>query len=278
MPISMTLLQKIKESADYIRSKIKVPPAAGIILGSGLGSFAAEVDEEISIPYTSIPHFPIAGVEGHKGSLLFGRLTGVPVVLMQGRIHYYEGFPMEVVTFPVRVLKQLGIRNLLLTNAAGGMNPDFMIGDLMIIQDHINMMPNPLIGENVDELGPRFPDMSEAYDPDLIAHALRIAEENGIQVHKGVYLGVTGPCYETPAEYKYFRIIGGDAVGMSTVPEVIAARHMDIHCFGLSVITDLGIPGRMEYITHQMVQKAAGEAEPRVAVIIRELTGMLMNA
>jgi len=278
MPISMTLLERIRESADYIRSKTRIQPAAGIILGSGLGSFVSEVEAEITVPYSSIPHFPVVGVEGHKGSLLFGRLEGVPVVLMQGRVHYYEGFPMDAVTFPIRVMKQLGINSLLLTNAAGGMNPDFQIGDLMIIQDHINMMTNPLVGDNIDELGPRFPDMSEAYDRDLIGHAVRIAGEKQIKVYKGIYVGVTGPCYETPAEYNYYRIIGGDAIGMSTVPEVIVARHMNIRCFGLSVITDLGIPGRMEYITHEMVQKAAGEAEPRVAALIRALTGKTVGA
>ncbi|MBN1951214.1 MAG: purine-nucleoside phosphorylase [Bacteroidales bacterium] len=265
------MLQRIKESADYILDNISLRPVAGIILGSGLGSFAEEITILKEISFSAVPHFPAAGVEGHKGALLLGTLNDIPVVVMQGRVHFYEGFTVDEVCYPVRVMKYLGIEKLFLTNAAGGMNPEFEIGDIMIIEDHINLMPNPLIGKNEAELGPRFPDMSTAYDPALKELAGRIATRQSLKVRKGVYVGVTGPSYETPAEYKFFRIIGGDAVGMSTVAEVIVARHMGIKCFALSVITDLGVPGRMEFLTHDMVRAAAAQAEPKMAQLLKEL-------
>lgn len=269
--ISVTLLRRIKESVDYIRNISSEDPFCGIILGSGLGSFSQEIAFEKEIPFSEIPHFPVSGVEGHKGALLFGRLNEIPVVLMQGRVHYYEGFSMAELTYPVRILRQLGIKALFLTNAAGGINPDFEIGDIMLITDHINMMPNPLIGENDETLGPRFPDMLEAYDKELIHKTVGIAEKKGIRLQKGIYVGVSGPTYETPAEYHFFRVIGGDAVGMSTVPEVIVARQMGLRCMGMSVITDLGVTGKMEYLTHEMVRKAAEKSEPHVAALLTEL-------
>jgi purine-nucleoside phosphorylase len=265
------LLKKIKESADFICKKRKISPVAGIILGSGLGSFSGEIRIDEEIPFHTIPHFPVAGVDGHKGSLLIGSSGNVPVIILQGRVHFYEGFSMREITYPVRVLKYLGIQVLFLTNAAGGINPDFEVGDIMMIRDHISMMPNPLIGKNLDEFGPRFPEMSEAYDKRLIEMATEIAKSKKIKLHQGVYVGVTGPTYETPSEYNFFRVIGGDAVGMSTVPEVIVARHMGIRCFALSVITDLGTPGKTEHLTHDRVMKESEKAEPVVADLLKEL-------
>jgi purine-nucleoside phosphorylase len=272
MKVSYVMLQKIKESASYIANRIVKRPIIGIILGSGLGNFANEIITEAEIPYSEIPHFPISKVEGHKGALLIGNYNGVPVVIMQGRVHFYEGFGMEEVTYPVRVMKYLGIETLLLSNAAGGMNPEFSTGDLMVITDHIHLMPNPLIGNHIVEFGPRFPDMSEAYDKKLIGLADSVSEAMKLNIRYGVYVGVTGPTYETPAEYSCFRHIGGDAIGMSTTPEVIVARQMGIRCFAVSVITDLGIAGHIEFLTHEQVKQAAMEAEPRLA---RLFTGMI---
>jgi purine-nucleoside phosphorylase len=263
--------QKIKRSIDYINNKIPADPSFGVILGSGLSAFADEFEIQHTVPFKNIPHFPEAGVEGHEGSLLFTQFKGKNLVIMKGRLHYYEGKTMEELTYPVRVMKFLGIHTLLLSNAAGGLNPEFSTGDLMIIRDHINLMPNPLIGEHHEELGPRFPDLSGAYDGDLIRKAEMYASKKGIGIKKGCYIGVTGPTYETPAEYAYLRIIGGDAVGMSTVPEVIVARQMGVRCFGVSVITDMGVPGKIEYLTHKMVQSAAEKAEPDLAYIFKEL-------
>ena len=265
------MLQTIKETASFISNKTKFHPEIGIILGTGLGGLVSEIDIQHSIPYNVIPNFPVSTVEGHSGRLIFGTLGNKNVVAMQGRFHFYEGYTMEKVTFPVRVMKLLGIKNLIVSNGSGGVNPDYKIGDLMIIADHICLIPNPLIGENIDELGPRFPDMSESYDKNLIKLAEDIAAENNLPVKKGVYVALTGPTLETPAEYKHMRIIGGDTVGMSTAPEVIVARHMNIPCFAMSVITDLGIPGKIQKVTHEEIQKVSEVAEPKLTLIIKEL-------
>jgi purine-nucleoside phosphorylase len=266
------MLKKIQETAAFIKARIEVAPEIGIILGTGLGGLINEIEVQVVIPYKDIPNFPVSTVEGHAGQLIFGRLGGRKIVAMQGRFHYYEGYTMREVTFPIRVMKLLGIKLLVLSNASGGLNPAFEVGDLMIITDHINLMPsNPLIGENFAELGPRFPDMSEAYDKDIIRKAEKIVSENKIRARTGVYAGVSGPTFETPAEYNYIRIIGADAVGMSTVPEVIAARHMGLTCFAVSVISDLGVRGKIVEITHKEVIDAASLAEPRMTLLIREL-------
>ena len=266
------MLERIKETAAFIQARIEnFQPEVGIILGTGLGDFADRIDEKYSIDYKEIPNFPVSTVEGHKGKLIFGLLEGRRVVAMQGRFHYYEGYTMQQVTFPVRVLKLLGIRYLFVSNASGGVNPSFRVGDLMVITDHINLMPNPLIGPNMAEFGPRFPDMSEAYSKELIDKALEIAKEKGIKVQQGVYIGTQGPTFETPAEYKMFHILGADAVGMSTVPEVIVANHCGIKVFGVSVITDLGVEGKIVEVSHEEVQKAADEAQPRMTTIMREM-------
>lgn len=258
--------------AEFLTAKISVSPKIGIILGSGLGGLVQEVEITEKISYADIPGFPLSTVEGHSGYLIFGRLAGREVVVMQGRFHFYEGYPMEKVTFPVRVMKFLGVETLLVSNAAGGMNPDFEVGDLMLIRDHINMQPvHPLTGKNDSRLGPRFPDMSQPYDSALNAKALEIAASKNIKLHTGVYVGVQGPTFETPAEYKMFRIIGGDAVGMSTVPEIIVARHMNLRCFAMSVITDLGVEGKIVEISHDDVVKAALQAEKVMTGIFKEL-------
>jgi purine-nucleoside phosphorylase len=265
------MLQNIKESANFINENTNFNPEIGIILGTGLGGLVSEIEIEHSLPYNEIPNFPLSTVEGHSGRLILGVLGGKKVVAMQGRFHFYEGYSMEKVTFPVRVMKFLGIKNLILSNASGGVNPDYEVGDLMILEDHICLIPNPLIGENLDELGPRFPDMSEPYEKNMIQLAEQIASENNLPVQKGVYVALTGPTLETPAEYKYMRIIGGDTVGMSTAPEVIVARHMDIPCFAMSVITDLGVPGKIQKVTHEEIQKVSEVAEPKLTLIIKKL-------
>lgn len=230
---------KIHKAADYISEKIGARvPLVGIVLGSGLGCLAEKIENPVVIPYKDIPGFPVSTAVGHKGNFIAGTLGGKFVVAMQGRFHYYEGYPMELVTLPIRVMKVLGISYLFVSNAAGGVNFDFKLGDMMVITDHINHLPNPLVGPNMEEFGPRFPDMTRPYDRKLIAKALEIAGELGISLRQGVYFAGTGPSYETPAEYKYFRLIGADAVGMSTIPEVIVARHSDIPVFGVSVITN----------------------------------------
>ena len=240
------MLAKIQETSSFIRKRMHTNPETAIILGTGLGSLANEITDKYEIKYEEIPNFPISTVEGHSGKLIFGKLGNKDIMAMQGRFHYYEGYSMKEVTFPVRVMRELGIKTLFVSNAAGGMNPDFEIGDLMIITDHINHFPeHPLRGKNID-YGPRFPDMSEAYSHNLIKQAKEIAAEKGIRVVEGVYVGVSGPTFETPAEYKLYRIFGGDAVGMSTVPEVIVAKHCGIRVFGMSVITDLGVEGKIE--------------------------------
>ncbi len=267
------MLEQIRQTADYVRSRVEGEmPKTAIILGTGLGALVDHIENKQFIPYTDIPNFPLSTVEGHSGNLIFGILGGKRVMGMQGRFHYYEGYDMKQVTFPVRVMKALGISTLFVSNAAGGMNPAFEIGDIMIITDHINLFPeHPLRGKNFPELGTRFPDMSDAYSSRLIKQALKIAEEKGIRVMQGVYIGTQGPTFETPAEYRYFHRIGGDAVGMSTVPEVIVARHGGMEVFGVSVITDLGVEGVVEVATHEDVQRAAEAAQPRMMEIMREL-------
>lgn len=266
------MLELIKQTADYIRSQVSEIPSTAIILGTGLGALVDHIEDKQYIPYSQIPNFPVSTVEGHSGNLIFGTLGKKRVIAMQGRFHYYEGYDMKQVTFPVRVMKALGIDTLFVSNAAGGMNKEFRVGDIMIITDHINLFPeNPLRGKNYNELGPRFPAMTEAYDHNLIKIADQIADEKGIRVMHGVYVGTAGPTFETPAEYEYFRIIGGDAVGMSTVPEVIVAVHAGIRVFGVSVITDLGGKDVMDVPTHEEVQKAAQDAQPRMMEIMREL-------
>ena len=246
-------------------------PETAIILGTGLGRLAESIDKSMCIPYREIPNFPVSTVEGHSGQLIFGRLGDKDIMAMEGRFHYYEGYSMKEVTFPIRVMYELGIKTLFVSNAAGGTNKDFQIGDLMIITDHINFMPeNPLHGPNIPT-GPRFPDMGEAYDKELIKLADTIASEHGINVKHGVYLATQGPTYETPSEYRMFALWGADAVGMSTVPEVIVAHHCGIRCFGVSIITDLGVTEHPVTITHEDVQKAANEAQPLMATIMAEM-------
>ena len=264
--------QKINETAQYILSKTTLRPKTAIILGTGLGQLATQIEDAVSIPYSEIPNMPVSTVEGHSGKLIFGKLGGKEIMAMQGRFHYYEGYDMKEVTFPVRVMKACGIETLFVSNAAGGMNSTFRIGDIMIIDDHINLFPeHPLRGKNDPELGVRFPDMHEAYDQQLIALAEKIAAEKNIHLQKGVYVGTQGPTFETRAEYTYFRAIGGDAVGMSTVPEVIVARHAGIKVFGVSVITDLGGFGVPVAATHEEVQEAANAAQPLMTTIMSEM-------
>ena len=246
-------------------------PKTAIILGTGLGQLASEITDKKEIPYAEIPNFPVSTVEGHSGKLIFGKLGGIDILAMQGRFHFYEGYSMKEVTFPVRVMYEMGIKQLFVSNAAGGMNPDFEIGDLMLITDHINFMPeHPLHGPNFPT-GPRFPDMSEAYDRESLNMAREIAKEKGIKVQEGVYLATQGPTFETPAEYKMYHILGGDAVGMSTVPEVIVAHHCGIRTFGISIITDLGVEGKIVEVSHEEVQKAANAVQPLMAEIFRSL-------
>ncbi|MFN2313304.1 MAG: purine-nucleoside phosphorylase [Bacteroidales bacterium] len=265
------MLEKIVKTADLLRSKGFIDPDAGIVLGTGLGGLTTEIENQVEIAYTDIPDFPLSTVQGHAGKLIYGDFGGKKVVAMKGRFHYYEGYGSDQVTFPIRVMKELGIRSLFLSNAAGGVNPSFRIGDIMIINDHICLVANPLIGPNDDRIGPRFPDMSVPYDPELIKKAEKIAEDLGIPVTKGVYLSTTGPTFETPAEYRFFRIIGADAVGMSTVPEVITARHMNVPVFAVSIITDLGVEGKIEYTTHESVQLAAEHSEVKMTMIMKKL-------
>lgn len=265
------MLTLIKNTASWIQEHTTLRPTTAIILGTGLGRLAEEIEVVEAFDYQDIPDFPVSTVEGHSGRLIFGRLGGHDVLAMQGRFHYYEGYDMKQVTFPVRVMYELGIKTLFVSNAAGGMNPNFEIGDIMIIRDHINLFPeHPLRGKNFPT-GPRFPDMSEAYSRELIVLAHEIAEEKGIKVQEGVYVGVSGPTFETPAEYKMYRILGGDAVGMSTVPEVIVAHHCGIRTFGISIITDIGVEGKIIEVSHEEVQKAANAVQPLMADIMREM-------
>ncbi|MCF8345859.1 MAG: purine-nucleoside phosphorylase [Bacteroidales bacterium] len=265
------MLEAINETISFIKDQITQQPEIAIILGTGLGAIADEVEAEKIIPYEKIPHFPVSTVAGHDGKLIIGRYAGKEVIVLKGRFHYYEGYSMQEVTFPVRVLKFLGIKNLFLSNAAGGMNPDFEVGDVMFINDHISLMPNPLIGVHDPAFGDRFPDMSEVYNRELIKQALLSATKHQLRAHKGCYVGVTGPTLETPKEYEYFRIIGGDAVGMSTVPEATIAHQMGMNIFAVSVITDLGVPGKIEKISHEIVQQAAEKVTPKLVSVINEV-------
>lgn len=266
------MLNRIKTTADFIKSKVSNLPETAIILGTGLGALVDSIDEAQYISYSDIPNFPVSTVEGHSGNLIFGYLGGKRIMAMQGRFHYYEGYDMKEVTFPVRVMKELGVKTLFVSNAAGGMNKEFKVGDIMIITDHINLFPeNPLRGKNYNELGTRFPAMTEAYSHRLIKLADEVAADKGIRVMHGVYVGTAGPTFETPAEYEFFRVIGGDAVGMSTVPEVIVANHASMEVFGVSVITDLGGKDVTEVPTHEEVQKAAMKAQPNMVEIMKNL-------
>jgi len=265
------MLKKIKETVAYINERITEIPKVGIILGSGIGNLANEIDADIKISYDEIPNFPVSTVNGHHGQLIFGKLNGIQVVAMHGRFHYYEGYNMQEVTLPVRVMKLLGIKSLFVSNASGGVNESFEVGDIMLITDHINLMPNPLIGANIDEHGPRFPDMSEAYDKRLLSVAKKIARHQGINYKTGVYAAVSGPTYETPAEYKYISVLGADAVGMSTVPEVIVARHMGLPVFAVSVISDLGVAGKIIEISHQEVIDAVARVTPKLITLVKDL-------
>ena len=272
----MTTIEKAKATAAWLREKTGDDIKTAIILGSGLGDLADDIEHAQRIPYTEIPNFPASTAIGHKGNLVCGMLGTTKVLAMQGRFHFYEGYPMETVTFPVRVFAFLGIKNLIVSNAAGGINYDFRIGDLMIIDDHINLMPNPLVGPNVEELGPRFPDMTRAYDRRLIALAKEIGNELNIPLHKGVYVGGTGPTFETPAEYKYFRTIGGDVCGMSTVPEVIVARHSGINVFGLSVVTNEAHHFDDDYKNDgEEVLIEGKKAGVRMTALVKELVGRI---
>lgn len=267
---------KIQDTAAFIKQYISTPPSIGIILGSGLGALAEEVEKETELSYNDIPGFPVSTVEGHAGKMIFGKLGGKQVMLMAGRFHYYEGYNMQEVTFPVRVMKALGASTLILSNAAGGMNPSFKVGDIMVIDDHINLFPeHPLRGKNDDRLGTRFPDMSEPYDHTLIELAMQAGKEQNIDLKKGTYIGLSGPTFETPAEYKWLHIIGGDAVGMSTVPEAIVAKHGHMRVFALSVITDLGVTGQVHKVSHAEVLAAAAAAEPKVAGLVNALVAKM---
>jgi purine-nucleoside phosphorylase len=268
------MLAAIKEAVSFIRERIHNNPDTSIILGTGLGKIVDHLEVEHVVDYESIPHFPVSTVEGHEGKLISGKLGEKQVLVMQGRFHYYEGYEMQEVIFPIRVMKFLGIKTLVVSNAAGGMNPEFEIGDIMVINDHIALLPNPLVGKHEPEFGARFPDMSQTYDLALREKAMRISKELQIPVREGCYVGVSGPTLETPKEYQYMRIIGGDAVGMSTVPEVVAAHQMGIRIFAASVITDLGVPGKIQKLTHQDVIKAAEKTAPKLTkLIIHLITG-----
>ena len=270
--MSTPLMAQLQETSAFIQSKIKSTAQTAIILGSGLGNLATQIQVDFEIEYTQIPHFPVSTVEGHKGRLILGSLNGVKVWVMEGRFHFYEGYSPEQVAYPVRVLKLLGVVNLILSNAAGGVHPNFEVGDLMIIKDHISLFSiNPLIGKNESALGTRFPDMSEPYALDFIEKAKLIANKHQIKVHEGIYVGVTGPTFETRAEYKLIKAVGGDVVGMSTVQENIAAVHCGMKVFAISVVTDLGIREDNNTITHEDVLEAANAAEPKLTLIISDL-------
>ncbi|MCK4857579.1 MAG: purine-nucleoside phosphorylase [candidate division Zixibacteria bacterium] len=269
---NIKLRTMINEAVAFIRSQSDLRPEVGIILGTGLGALAKRIDRVATIPYDQIPHFPISTVETHAGRLILGKLEGRNVVGMQGRFHYYEGYPMEQVTFPVRVMKELGIAALVVCNASGGLNPQFAVSDMVLITDHINLqITNPLIGPNHDDLGPRFPDMYSCYDPDLIELTENIALQLGFKLHRGVYVAVVGPCLETPAEYRMLRILGGDIVGMSTVPEVIVARHQGTKVLGLSIITDMGLPDAMGPMNMEHIIAAAHKTEPMLTELVAKV-------
>ncbi|NLP56792.1 purine-nucleoside phosphorylase [Lutibacter sp. B1] len=262
---------EVQETVKYLQDKGFDKPDYGIILGTGLGNLVEKIEIEIAIPYAEIPNFPISTVTGHSGELIFGKIGSKNVIAMRGRFHYYEGWKMDQVVFPVRVMKYLGVNNLIVSNASGGVNPSYKVGEIMIISDHINMMPDhPLHGKNDERFGPRFVDMHEAYSKKMIAKMENIANELNISVHKGIYLALQGPTFETPAEYKMVKILGADAVGMSTVPEVIIGKHMGMECFGISVITDLGVEGKVEAVSHEEVQLVAKKSEKVVGKLVEE--------
>lgn len=264
--------EKIQQTVNYLKERTNYTPEFGVILGSGLGGFIFDIEIEHKIPYEEIPNFPTSTIEGHKGNLIFGKIGNKSVVAMQGRFHYYEGYSMQEVTFPVRVMKYLGIETLVVSNASGGVNPAYEVGDVVIIYDHINMFPeHPLRGKNDERFGPRFVNMSEPYNRKLIAKAKQIAQEQNLVVKDGVYYGLQGPTFETLAEYKMVGILGADCVGMSTVPEVIVARHMNLDCFGISIISDMGTEDGMDKISHEEVLKAVKKAEPNARKLIKEL-------
>jgi len=270
------MYEKIKETARFLMDIGLDKPEIGIVLGTGLGGIVKMINIEKKIPYHDIPNFPVSTVSGHSGTLIYGELAGKKVVVMQGRFHYYEGWEMTEVTFPIRVMKLLGIEKLMVSNACGGVNPEFKVGDVMIITDHINMMPeHPLRGENEERFGPRFVDMHEPYSLKMVRLMRAIAVENKLDIKEGVYLALQGPTFETPAEYRMVKLMGADAVGMSTVPEVIVAKHMGMECFGLSVITDLGIEGKIEEVSHEAVQIAAKSSENMISKLVEEFIGRL---
>lgn len=271
------MFQALHETVEYIKRKTNnFQPEIGIVLGTGLGGLVSDIEVEYSLMYSNIPNFPISTLEFHSGKLIFGTLRGKKIVAMQGRLHYYEGYSMQQITFPIRVMKVLGIVHLFVSNAAGSLNPEFKKGDLMVICDHINLQPeSPLRGSNDSDMGPRFPDMSQPYSRKLIEAALNIAGDHNIICHKGVYIAVTGPNLETKAEYSYLRIIGGDAVGMSTVPEVIVANHMSIPVFAISVLTDEGFPEILQPVSLEEILETARESEPKMTVILSQLISTL---
>ncbi len=270
------LLKKLEETKAVIREKSSKEYSVGIVLGTGLGGLVNDIDIDFVIDYSELPHFVQSTVESHKGKLIFGKLNNKDVVVMQGRFHYYEGYTMQEIVYPIRLMKKLGVENLIISNACGGMNPLYRRSDLMIINDHINLLgDNPLIGKNEDELGPRFPDMSEPYDKKLIELAEQIALENQIKVHQGSYVAVSGPNLETKAEYRFLRNIGADVVGMSTIPECIAANHMGIKVFGMSIVTDECFPEALKPVSLKEILEAADRAEPKMTKIIKELVGRL---
>lgn len=263
--------EKVQKTAAWLKEKTNYNPEFGVILGSGLGSFTKDIEIEYTIPYQDIPNFPVSTVVGHKGALVFGKIGDKQVVAMQGRFHFYEGYDMKTVTFPVRVMKYIGVKNLIVSNASGGVNPNYKVGDIVVIKDHINFFPDhPLRGKNDERFGPRFVNMSEPYSLELIQKAKEVAQKHNIELKDGIYLGLQGPTFETLAEYKMVRILGADCVGMSTVPEVIVAQHMDMNCFGVSVITDMGDEESIEDVNHEEVLEAAKKAEPFVRKLIKE--------
>jgi len=265
------MYEKIQETVKFLKDRGLSNPDFGIVLGTGLGSLVHIIDIKIKIPYKDIPNFPVSTVKGHSGTLIYGKIANKTVIAMQGRFHYYEGWEMNEVTLPIRVMKFLGVENLIVSNASGGVNPKFKVGDIMIITDHINMMPqNPLRGENDERFGPRFVDMHEPYNLKMISAMEGIADRNNIKIQKGIYLALQGPTFETPAEYKMVSLMGADAVGMSTVPEVVVAKHIGMQCFGLSVITDLGIEGHIEEVSHEAVQLAAKASEKTISKLVEE--------
>lgn len=270
------MYSKIQETATWLKNRMTTTPDTAIILGTGLGKLADEITDTICIPYKEIPNFPISTVEGHCGQLIFGKLGAKDIMAMEGRFHYYEGYSMQEVTFPIRVLHAIGVRQLFVSNAAGGVNPSFSSGDLMVITDHINLFPeHPLRGHNWEELGPRFPAMTNAYSPRLIRLAQDCARQFGITLRQGVYVGLQGPSFETPAEYNWLRIIGGDAVGMSTIPEILVARHMGMECFGISVITNSTAKPEHIQTSHAEVQDVGNAAQPRLSALLKEIISQL---